>query len=67
MTGMIEAEPPWIKTASDYPLQKNVTFQVDTFVTAPGFGVRWETGAAITGDGYEAICHPAGNIYAPGF
>lgn len=62
-TGMIEVEPPWMETTSDYPLEKNMTFQVDTFVTAPGFGVRWEIGTAITEDGYESLCNPVGRIY----
>lgn len=66
-TGMIEVEPPWMETTSDYPLQKNMTFQIDTFVTAPGFGARWEIGAAITEDGYEALCNPVGKIYELGF
>jgi len=66
-TGMIEVEPPWMETSSDYPLEKNMTFQVDTFVTAPGFGVRWEIGTAITEDGYESLCTPVGKIYELGF
>jgi Xaa-Pro aminopeptidase len=66
-TGMIEVEPPWMETSSDYLLQKNMTFQIDTFVTAPGFGVRWEIGAAITEDGFESLCNPVGTIYELGF
>ena len=52
-TGMIEVEAPWMETTSDYPLQENMTFQVDTFIMGDGFGCRWEIGAAITKDG----CH----------
>ena len=52
-TGMIEVEAPWMETTSDYPLQENMTFQVDTFIMGNGFGCRWEIGAAITKDG----CH----------
>ena len=66
-TGMIEVEPPWMETSSDYPLQKNMTFQIDTFVTAPGFGVRWEIGAAVTEGGFESLCSPVGKIYELGF
>lgn len=66
-TGMIEVEPPWMETTSDYLLEKNMTFQIDTFVTAPGFGVRWEIGAAITDDGFESMCNPVGKIYELGF
>ncbi len=52
-TGMIEVEAPWMETNSDYILQENMTFQVDTFISGDGFGVRWEKGVAITKDG----CH----------
>lgn len=66
-TGMIEVEPPWMETTSDYRLEKNMTFQVDTFVGAPEFGVRWEIGVAVTNDGYESLCSPVGRIYELGF
>ena len=61
-TGMIEVEPPWMETSSDYRLQKNMTFQVDTFLTAPGFGVRWEIGVAVKQNGIEELCHPVGTM-----
>ncbi len=54
-TGMIEVEAPWMETSSDYPLQENMTFQVDTFISGDGFGCRWEIGAAITKDGCHAM------------
>lgn len=66
-TGMIEVEAPWMEMSTDYPLKKNMTFQVDTFVTAPGFGVRWEIGVAITENGYEPSCTPVGKIFELGF
>ena len=50
-TGMIEVEAPWMETSSDYPLQKNMTFQVDTFISGPTFGVRWEKGIAVAEGG----------------
>ncbi len=52
-TGMIEVEAPWMETTSDYPLEENMTFQVDTFISGPTFGCRWEKGIAVTRDG----CH----------
>ena len=52
-TGMIEVEAPWMETSSEYPLEENMTFQVDNFIMGDGFGCRWEIGAAITKDG----CH----------
>ena len=54
-TGMIEVEAPWMETISDYPLQENMTFQVDTFISGDGFGVRWEKGVAITKDGCTSM------------
>jgi len=50
-TGMIEVEAPWMETTSDYKLEENMTFQVDTFIMGQGFGCRWEIGAAITKEG----------------
>ena len=29
-TGIIEVEAPWVETSSDYKLQTNMTYQVDT-------------------------------------
>lgn len=54
-TGMIEVEAPWMETISDYPLEENMTFQVDTFISGNGFGVRWEKGIAITKDGCRSM------------
>jgi Xaa-Pro aminopeptidase len=51
--GMIEVERPWMETTSTYPLQPNMTFQVDTFLYCKEYGLRWETGARITKTGVE--------------
>ncbi|MDK2906344.1 MAG: hypothetical protein PWQ66_305 [Petrotoga sp.] len=61
--GMIEVEAPWMETISDYPLQKNMTFQIDTFVSAKEFGLRWETGVVIKENGCELLSNPLGKIY----
>ena len=53
-TGMIEVEAPWIETSSDYPLEENMTFQVDTFISGDTFGCRWEKGIVVKKDGYES-------------
>ena len=53
-TGMIEVEAPWMETSSDYPLEENMTFQVDTFISGPTFGCRWEKGIAVKKNGYES-------------
>jgi len=51
--GMIEVEPPWMEVSSDYPLEANMTFQVDTFVQGPEYGLRWENGIRVVKDGVE--------------
>ncbi len=51
--GMMEVEQPWMESTSDYDLQKNMTFQVDTFFYDQDFGLRWENGVAITNNGVE--------------
>ena len=61
-TGMIEVEAPWMETTSDYLLQPNMTFQIDTFVSGPKFGLRWEKGVTITKDGFESNCAPIDNV-----
>ncbi len=52
-TGMIEVETPWMETDSNYVLEENMTFQVDTFISGPTFGCRWEKGVAIKKNGIE--------------
>ena len=66
-TGMIEVEPPWMETNSEYELEPNMCFQVDSFISGPGFGARWELGAAITEDGVDILTNPVGKFYELGF
>ena len=40
--GLIEVERPWMESNSEYLLAANMTFQVDTFLYAKEFGLRWE-------------------------
>ena len=53
-TGMIEVEAPWMETSTHYPLEENMTFQIDTFISGDTFGCRWEKGIAIKKDGCES-------------
>jgi Xaa-Pro aminopeptidase len=62
-TGMIEVEAPWMESSSNYALQPNMTFQIDTFVSGSSFGIRWEKGIVITEGGFESLCGPIGEIY----
>jgi len=61
--GLIEVEAPWMETSSDYILQKNMTFQIDTFVMGSDFGLRWEKPVAITETGIDLLCGQIGKIY----
>jgi Xaa-Pro aminopeptidase len=61
--GMIEVEPPWMETDSEYTLNESMTFQVDTFIATERFGIRWETGVKIVEDGIEPLSNPLGKIY----
>lgn len=51
--GLMECEHPWMETSSDYVLQENSTFQVDSFLYRPEYGARWEDGVRVTKDGVE--------------
>ena len=53
--GIMETESPWIETTSNYKLQENMTYQIDTFFTGNGYGLRWERGCIITSDGCELL------------
>ncbi len=53
--GMIEVERPWMERTSDYLLQENMTFQVDTFLHSDSYGLRWEDGVRVTADGVERL------------
>lgn len=53
--GMMEVERPWMESTSDYVLQKNMTFQMDTFFYDKDFGLRWENGVRITDTGIEKL------------
>lgn len=54
-TGIIEVEAPWCETSSDYYLQENMCYQIDTFISADTFGVRWEKGIAVKEGGCEVL------------
>lgn len=53
--GMMEVEQPWMESTSNYELQKNMTFQVDTFFYDHDFGLRWENGVIVKEDGVEML------------
>lgn len=62
-TGMIEVEAPWVETSSDYKLQPNMTYQIDTFISTDTFGVRWEKGIVVTEDGCDILSPQIGKLY----
>ena len=53
--GMMEVERPWMESTSEYELQENMTFQVDTFFYDHDFGLRWENGVIIKEGGVEKM------------
>lgn len=53
--GMIEVEKPWIELNSEYVLEENMTFQVDTFLYTSDYGLRWEDGVRVTKEGVEHL------------
>lgn len=53
--GMMEVEQPWMESTSNYELQKNMTFQVDTFFYDQDFGLRWENGIIVKDGGVEQM------------
>ena len=54
-TGIIEVEAPWCETSSDHYLKTNMCYQVDTYISADTFGVRWEKGIAVKENGFEML------------
>ncbi len=62
-TGMIEVDAPWCETSSNYNLQSNMTFQIDTFISSDTFGVRWEKGIAVTEKGCDILSPEIGTLY----
>ncbi|RIH66956.1 aminopeptidase P family protein [Mariniphaga sediminis] len=53
--GMMEVERPWMESTSEYLLEENMTFQVDTFFYDKDFGLRWENGAIVKEGGAELM------------
>jgi Xaa-Pro aminopeptidase len=53
--GMMEVERPWMESTSDYNLEENMTFQVDTFFADEDFGLRWENGVRVAQGGVEKL------------
>ena len=62
-TGMIEVEAPWVETSSNYKLQPNMCYQIDTFISSDTFGVRWEKGIAVTENGCDVLFPEIGTLY----
>ena len=53
--GMMEVERPWMESTSTYMLEKDMTFQVDTFFYDKDFGLRWENGVRVDKTGVERL------------
>jgi len=53
--GLMEVEPPWMESTSEFPLEENMTYQVDTFLYGGQYGLRWEDGVRVTKSGIEML------------
>jgi len=53
--GMMEVEKPWMELNSEYFLEENMTFQVDTFLFSEEVGLRWENGIVVKRDGVQLL------------
>jgi Xaa-Pro aminopeptidase len=53
--GMMEVERPWMESTSEYLLEANMTFQIDTFFYDKDFGLRWENGVIVKDGGAEMM------------
>ncbi|MCM8804199.1 MAG: M24 family metallopeptidase, partial [Candidatus Omnitrophica bacterium] len=53
--GMMEVEKPWMELTSEYYLEENMTFQVDTFLYSEDIGLRWEDGIIVKKYGVELL------------
>ena len=53
--GLMEVERPWMESSSEYVLEENMTFQVDTFLYTDEYGLRWEDGVVVRSDGVEML------------
>jgi len=60
--GLIEVERPWVESSSDYELQENMTFEVDTFFYTDHWGLRWEDGVRVVKGGVEKFTWPEQKI-----
>lgn len=54
-TGLMECEPPFIETSSQFKLQTDIVFSVDTFLGDNSMGIRFEDGVRITESGVEEL------------
>lgn len=60
--GLVEVESPWMESDSNYLLQPNMTFQIDTFAVGNGFGLRWEKPVVIEENGCSLLSPQIGKI-----
>jgi len=54
-TGLQECEGPWLDGKSDWPLEPNMVFNVDIWLSDGKCGIRYEDGVVITKDGVREL------------
>jgi Xaa-Pro aminopeptidase len=54
-TGLQECEGPWLDAKSDWPLQPNMVFNIDIWLSDGKSGIRYEDGIVITDRGVKEL------------
>jgi len=54
-TGLQECEGPWLDAKSDWPLQPNMVFNVDIWLSDGKAGIRYEDGVVVTEKGVKEL------------
>ena len=60
--GLMEVEQPWMEAISEYTIEPNMTFQVDTFFYDDDFGLRWENGMLVTESGQAEMLNSGAHM-----
>ena len=62
-TGLMEGEPPWIESGSDYPLRENMTFCSCLFLHKGEYGLRVEDTLRVGKDSAESLTNYRKEIF----
>ncbi len=63
-TGLMEGEPPWIESNSDYVLKENMTYCIDVFLgNKDGYGLRVEDSVRVGKEGADSLTNYRKEIF----